>query len=87
MDNETPLAVIETTTEKKRCKCCGRELPLSNFKAYAKGHRSVCMECQRKESGVSYKFQEFTSRELIEELRSRGYTGTLKYVKIEEVKL
>ena len=25
------LAVEETTTEKKKCKCCGKELPLTMF--------------------------------------------------------
>lgn len=32
-------------------------------------------------------FKDFTSRELIEELSSRGYKGELKYVSIETFKL
>lgn len=45
------------------------------------------MTCERNETGVSEKFKEFTSRELIEELRSRGFTGDLKHVKVETYKL
>lgn len=91
MDNadisEKPLATIITTSNKKKCKCCGKELPLSYFNKYAQGYRSICIACERKEKGVSEKFKEFTSRELIEELRSRGYKGELKYVKVETFKL
>nr|DAG96222.1 MAG TPA: restriction endonuclease [Crassvirales sp.] len=85
--NEKPLATIITTSNKKKCKCCGKELPLSYFRKYAQGYRSICIACERKENGVSEKFKEFTSRELIEELRSRGYKGELKYVKVETFKL
>lgn len=45
------------------------------------------MTCERNESGVSEKFKDFTSRELIEELISRGYKGQLKYVKVETFNL
>ena len=91
MDNsdirEKPLAIQVTTSNKKKCKCCGKELPLSYFRKYAQGYRSICIACERKENGVSEKFKEFTSRELIEELISRGYKGELKYVKVETFKL
>lgn len=86
-DKEQPLAIVETVKEKKICKCCGRELPLSNFDKRGIGYRNYCRECLRKENGVSERFAQFTSRELLEELRSRGYKGTLKYVKVEEIKL
>ena len=81
------LAVEETTTEKKKCKCCGKELPLTMFNKKGVGYRSICISCERGESGASEKFKQFTSRELMEELRSRGFKGVLKRVKVEEVKI
>lgn len=84
---EQPLAIVEVSTKNKKCKCCGKELPLNYFAKRGTGYRQICLECSRKESGASDKFKDFTARELIEELRSRGYKGTLKYVKVEEFKL
>lgn len=81
------LAVEETTTEKKICKCCGKELPITMFNKKGIGHRSICISCERGESGASEKFKDFTARELMEELRSRGFKGVLKRVKVEEVKI
>ena len=49
---------------------CGKTLPLSY---------------QHKVNDVNEKLEKFTSRELIDELISRGYKGELKYV--ETVKL
>ena len=81
------LAVEETTTEKKTCKCCGKTLPLTMFNKKGPGYRSICISCERGESGASDKFKEFTSRELMEELRSRGFKGVLKRIKVEEVNI
>ena len=81
------LAVEETTTEKKTCKCCGKELPITMFNKKGTGRRNICISCERGESGVSDKFKDFTSRELMEELRSRGFKGILKRTKVEEVKI
>ena len=92
MENKTDysnevLAVEETTTEKKTCKCCGKELPITMFNKKGTGHRNICISCERGESGASDKFKDFTSRELMEELRSRGFKGILKRIKVEEVKI
>lgn len=86
-NNDKVLATQETITEKKKCKCCGKELPITYFNKRGPGYRNICMSCERNKTGVSDKFKDFTSRELIEELRSRGYKGMLKYVKVEEFKL
>ena len=83
--NNEILAVEETTTEKKKCKCCGKELPLTMFNKKGVGYRSICISCERGESGASEKFKQFTSRELMEELRSRGFKGTFKRMKVETI--
>lgn len=86
--NNEILAVEEITTEKKKkCKCCGKELPLTMFNKRGPGYRNICISCERSENGASEKFKQFTSRELMEELRSRGFKGVLKRVKVEEVKI
>ena len=77
------LATIETTINKKKCKCCGKELPITMFNKQGTGYRSICIACSRGQNGISERFKQFTSRELIEELRSRGFKGTLKHVKVE----
>ena len=89
---------METTTTMesiaiKRCKKCGRELPLSHFHHDSRlkdGLKNACKECQalytrdfyakKKEEKESTPLSKFTPRELIEELRRRGYKGKLQYV-------
>lgn len=75
------------TGETKKCKCCGNELPLSHFAKRGTGYRSICMECEKRESGASDKFKDFTSRELIDELKLRGYEGSLTKKIVEVIKL
>lgn len=86
-NNEQPLAIAITTNNKKKCKCCGKELPVTYFKRQSRGYRNICMSCERTNNGVSERFKDFTSRELIEELRSRGFKGQLKWVKTETFNL
>ena len=83
--NDKVLAVEETTPQKKICKCCGKELPITMFNKRGPGYRSICISCERGESGASDKFKQFTSRELMEELRSRGFKGTFKRMKVETI--
>ena len=87
MDNnnvgDKPLATIVTTPTKKKCKCCGKELPITMFNKRGTGHRNICISCERADSGASDKFKEYTSRELMEELHARGFKGTLKRMKVE----
>lgn len=71
----------------KKCNKCGKMLPLDHFATYGKGHRATCEICRREANGVSEKFKDFTSRELIEELKSRGYKGKLTRVITEETVL
>ena len=71
-----PQEAIET----KVCKQCGRELPITRFGKYASGTRSICKECveHNKAKGRSERFKDVTNRELIEELKLRGYKGELR---------
>ena len=81
------IATPVHATQTKKCSCCGKILPIEDFEVYGKGHRSICKICRRNESGATEKFKDFTSRELIDELISRGYKGELRKVIIENVKL
>lgn len=75
------------TGETKKCSVCKQELPITSFATYGKGRRSICESCRRRESGITEKFKDFTSRELIDELKARGYEGILTKKVIETVKL
>ena len=79
--------IPDYTGETKKCKCCGKELPISHFQKYGMGYRNICNDCRRRESGATDKFKDFSSRELIEELKSRGYEGEIHKKIIETVKL
>lgn len=85
------MCQIETKPEftgvTKKCECCGQELPLSHFQKYASGYRKICNACRRRESGATDKFKDFTSRELIDELKARGYEGQLTKKVVETIKL
>lgn len=80
--------------EEKKCKVCGRTLPIGNFRItpFAEdGHAPICKQCalQKRRSKDATKplenldngdpkFAGITSRELLDELRCRGYSGVLK---------
>lgn len=85
------MCTIETkpefTGETKKCKYCGKELPLSHFSKRGTGYRNICMECEKRETGSTDRFKDFTSKELIEELKARGYEGQLTKKIVETVKL
>lgn len=78
-----PLVAIKT----KKCGCCGKDLPLSCFSKKGTGYRSICKDCEKREVGATDRFKDFTSRELIEELKARGYKGSLRKEIVEKVKL
>ncbi len=83
--NNEVLAVEETVQHKKKCKCCGKELPITMFNKRGTGYRNICISCERSETGASDKFKDYTSRELMEELRARGFKGTFKRMKVETI--
>lgn len=79
----------------KQCTACGRTLTLDNFRVVPlspDGHAHICKECGKKrraekkegnmiKGGGNPALADFTPRELIEELRARGYKGTLEFTK------
>lgn len=83
----------------KLCAKCKRELPLEMFGkgACKDGKRSWCKSCinesQREKKRESIQknpaLAGFTPRELIDELRARGYTGDISFteVKVHKIKL
>lgn len=78
-----PQVVIEKT---RKCRICGKILPLSKFERFGNhGYHSACKACEGKDFGLDERFKSFESRELILELRARGYRGKLQKVTIDEV--
>lgn len=76
--------------ETKVCKICGQELPLSEFRKslLVPNGIATCKKCVNEKIKKTKLFKEttgstntelakFTPRELIEELKSRGYKGKL----------
>ena len=84
---------MATNNQAKTCKECGKLLTLDHFRLTplsADGHANICKECAKRKrqqkrdefiptpsGGVNLALKDFTPRELIEELRSRGYSGKL----------
>ena len=76
MDANNEQLIIPTQIRK--CKCCGKELPITEFNHYTKtSYRLICKQCQENDNPKDDKFNGITSRELILELRARGYRGKL----------
>lgn len=69
---------IVTAVPLRICKCCGKELPITEFNHYTRNnYRWICKQCQENDISKNDKFKGITSRELILELRARGYKGKL----------
>ena len=86
--NEVSLANSETSTpvkETKRCSQCGAILPVSYFSSYGKRTKTMCKACEGLDIPCDERFKEFESRELILELRARGYKGKLSKTITKEV--
>ena len=91
-DTINPTLPVEENFDKnklptKKCPCCGRILFIDSFRKYAGGYRKICLECERKKSGKSDKFKDFSDKELYAELIARGWKGELKKVVEQKLKL
>ena len=83
--------------ETKICRICGEEKPITDFpknNLYKDGYDTRCQCCRNAINKANYHARkttpkvggnpalaDSTPRELIEELRARGYKGTLEYTK------
>lgn len=81
----------------KRCSCCGRVLPVSQFwrdSSRSDGLSNKCVECEhekaeerRRRKAVSTLLPEISDDELIEEMKRRGFRGTLERITTKGVTL
>lgn len=84
----------------KKCPKCGKTLPLSAFYLTSRskdGHHAHCKECHKQLNKKSYdaakeklrtsRLADFTPRELMAELRRRGYEGKLYYTEVHTIEL
>ena len=87
-----------TTTEKTRtCKECGKTMPEENFMKNPFGYYDLCKECwhrkaqagkkKNKTDPMKMRLKDFTPRQLMEELRFRGYTGKLYFTETHTIDL
>lgn len=79
--------VKHEVAETKKCSACGEVLPVDMFTRRGLGRENVCIKCKRKQSGQSEALAKFTPRELIEELKARGYKGTLTYTVVKTLNI
>ena len=84
MENNSP-----TTTpveETRKCRICGKILPVSKFDRFGKrGYHTACKACEGKDYSTDERFKDVTSRDLILELRARGYKGKLQKIIVKDI--
>lgn len=73
--------------ETRKCPVCGEVLPIDHFKRNGRGRHKVCISCERKANGKSEALAGFTPRELMEELKARGYKGKLTYTIVKSINI
>ena len=56
----------------KTCKCCGRELPISNFKKGRWGVVSVCNECDKQHRAENKQSRINRAKQKIEDVRAEN---------------
>lgn len=84
--NAKPIMAVPVVEESAVCQCCGERKPISEFRLYKGKPTAICKSCLRKDNR-SERFKSFTARELMDELKRRGYSGVLTKKVVEEFKL
>ena len=73
--------------ELKTCSRCGKTLPLKEFykrKNSNDGHDARCKDCKKqynaehRVSGRLEELEQYTNRQLLDELKHRGFSGNLR---------
>lgn len=86
MDNNNDNNITTSVEETRKCRICGKVLPVSKFEKFGKrGYHTACKACEGKDYGTDERFKDVESRDLILELRARGYKGKLQKVTVDEV--
>lgn len=76
MDTNNDKVILPVSI--RTCKCCGKDLPITEFNFYRKGkYRWICKSCEKDDIPKNEKLKDITSRDLVLELRARGYRGKL----------
>ena len=56
----------------KKCRCCGRELPISNFKKGRWGVVSVCNECDKQHRAENRQARIDKAKQKVEDVRAEN---------------
>ena len=84
MENNNPITT--PVEETRKCRICGKVLPVSKFERFGKrGYHTACKACEGKDYSTDDRFKDITSRDLILELRARGYKGKLQKISVIDV--
>lgn len=92
-NDDAAVATASSDEPMKVCKGCGRKLPLSAFGLHERskdGHMYLCKECRRRKAQKPSKgnpLEKFTARQLMHELKMRGYEGELSYVEVHKIRI
>ena len=82
-NNNITTSPVEDT---RKCRICGKILPVSKFDRFGKrGYHTACKACEGKDYSTDERFKDITSRDLILELRARGYKGKLQKITVVDV--
>ena len=79
--------VKHEVAETKKCSVCGEVLPVDMFAKRGTGREKICITCKCRQSGKSEALAKFTPRELIDELKARGYKGKLTYTIVKTLNI
>ena len=56
----------------KKCRCCGRELPISNFKKGRWGYVSVCIDCDKQHRAENRQARLDKAKQKVEDVRAEN---------------